>query len=114
MQRWYEDTQPWHNETPIKQTDKTEMKALCLLWWIFKAIFKLFRVKNWVAANSLFWREENKPGYLEGKNPLSLQAPWLIFFFLLIPCFATQSDSVPQSWAYSFECGKKLFKENKN
>lgn len=37
-----------------------------------------------------------------------------LFFFLLIPCFATQSDSVPQSWAYSFESGKKLFKENKN
>lgn len=31
MQRWYEDTQPWHNETPIKQTDKTEMKALFTL-----------------------------------------------------------------------------------
>ena len=27
------------------------------------AIFKLFQVQNWVAANSFFWRDENKPQY---------------------------------------------------
>lgn len=37
------------------------------------AIFKLFQVQNWVAANSFFWRDENKPDIWE-KNPLSLQS----------------------------------------
>lgn len=55
------------------------MDYLC---WSCVAIFKLFQVRNWVAANGSFWRDENKPCYLrwEKKNcPLSLQSQWVFF-----------------------------------
>ena len=63
---WYEDTQLWHNEIPIKQAWKepNEVFVFTMMDYLAGAvaITKLFQVHSWVAAYSFFWRDENNPG----------------------------------------------------
>lgn len=60
MRHWYEDTQMWQSERMIKQilTKPNEGTMMDYLAGAV-AIFKLFQVPDWVAANSFFWRDEN-------------------------------------------------------
>lgn len=67
------------------------------------AIFKLFQVQKWVAANSFFWWDENKPQYGGGGGESFKPAISMMDFFFLIPCFVPWRGFVPQSRPNNFD-----------
>lgn len=76
----------------------------------FQGNFQVVSSKELSGSKQLILKGRKQAWISGGEKSFKPANSMIDFFFylLLITCF------VPQSWAHSFESGKKLFKENKN